>query len=209
MARKVFIFYGPPGAGKGTQAAKIAEEFGYVHFDSGKYIEKFINDPKNKNSAVAKRERAKFMSGKLCTTSWLVRIVSKEVKELDHKNQGIVFSGSPRTKEEAFGADGEKGGLVRLLGKLYGLENIFVFFLDIPVEESVKRNSKRGRPGLDEPAVIRVRYREYRKMTFPIAKEMKKFGLKVIHIDGSPSVSAITKEVKKNLRDLGVKPSNS
>ncbi len=209
MARKIFIFYGPPGAGKGTQAATIAETFGYVHFDSGKYIESVINDPKNKNSKVIQKERKNFISGKLCTPSWIAKIVSKEVKELNHKNQGIVFSGSPRTKEEAFGVDGKKGGLIRLFGKLYGLENVFVFFLDIPVEESVKRNSKRGRPSLDEPAVIRVRCREYKKLTFPIAKEMKKAGVKVIHIDGKPSPSVVRKEIKKHLSALGVKPSNS
>lgn len=209
--KKVFILYGPPGAGKGTQAERIAQTKGYVHFDSGKFIEKLINDPANLRSKIVKKQRELFLSGKLCDPKWIGAEVKKKIKEYSKKGRGLVFSGSPRTIEEAFKLKG--GGMIELLEKEYGQSNITVFFLDIPVVESVKRNSKRGRAGLDIPKVIRIRCREYKRLTLPIIKELKKRGIRVINIDGRPLPGKVSRdiasEIKKIFRCQRLKPTKT
>lgn len=201
MQKHVILFYGPPGAGKGTQAERIAAKYGFSHFDTGKHVEKLIHDEVLlKKSAVIRKQRALFMSGKLADSAWAGAEVKKQIKELASKGKSLVMSGSPRTMEEAFELKG--GGVADALIKNYSLENILIVFLVIPVSESVKRNSKRGRVGLDEPAVIRVRCREYAKRTLPVIKEMKRRGIKAVKIDGTPPRGEVERTVRKAVKDF-------
>jgi len=201
MQKHVILFYGPPGAGKGTQAEKVAAKYGFTHFDTGKHVEKLIRDEKLvKKSAVIRKQRELFLSGKLTDPAWAGAEVKKRIKELSAGGKSLVMSGSPRTMEEAFELKG--GGVADALIKNYGLENILIVFLVIPVSESVKRNSKRGRPGLDEPAVIRVRCREYAKRTLPVINAMKKRGIKAVKIDGTPPRGEVERSVRKAVKDF-------
>ncbi|MDD4931042.1 MAG: nucleoside monophosphate kinase [Candidatus Colwellbacteria bacterium] len=201
MTKKAVIFYGAPGAGKGTQAEMFAADKGYVHFDSGKYIEAKIRDPKFAGDPMVTKQRKLFLSGKLCDPKWIGGIVKDHIEKLVDHHEGLVFSGSPRTEREAFGARGDIG-VIPFLEDKYGKEDILVFLLEIPVAESVERNSKRGREGLDEPAVIRVRCREYKKLTLPILKELRKRRIKVVRLDGMPSPKAVHREVMKRFKEF-------
>lgn len=137
------ILFGPPGSGKGTQAQLLADKLHLFHFDTGKYIRDILYDPEFKNNAEIKRERQLNESGQLNTSSWVFKIVSKKIKEIDKINKGIVLSGSPRTFEEAFGQNGDSNGLMDILAKDYGKRNILIFILKIPAKESIKRNAHR------------------------------------------------------------------
>jgi adenylate kinase len=201
MSKKAVIFYGAPGAGKGTQAENLADIMGYIHFDSGKYIEAEINKPENQDDPIIKKQKKLFLGGKLCDPDWIGDIVKGHIRKFADHHDGLVFSGSPRTMKEAFGGKKDKG-VIGLLEEKYGAENIIVFLLEVPVAESVKRNSKRGRPGLDEPAVIRVRCREYKKLTLPIIKKIKEKKIKFVRIDGKPSAKAVSKEIMKKFKEF-------
>jgi len=198
--KKALLFYGPPGAGKGTQAKRIAESRRFVHFDSGKYIEKLIHDPTLQNDKNIKKQKQLFLSGKLCDPAWIGAEAKKRIKEISSAGESLVMSGNPRTIEEAFELEG--GGIVNTLQEEYGKENVLVIFINIPVDESVERNSKRGRPGLDEPDVIRVRYEEYKKLTVPIVEKMRIRGIKVIEIDGMPSPCEVSEDIEGKISDF-------
>jgi len=196
--KKALLFYGPPGAGKGTQAKSVAESRGFIHFDSGKYIEKLIHNPALQDDKNIQEQKKLFLSGKLCDPAWIGAEAKKRIREISFAGESLVMSGNPRTMKEAF--ELEEGGVVDTLIKEYGKENILVVFIDIPVEESVERNSKRGRPGLDEPDVIRVRCKEYKKLTAPVIEEMESRGIKVIEIDGMPSPREVSKNIEEKIR---------
>ncbi len=140
--KKAIILYGPPGSGKGTQAKLLADKFGFFHFDTGDFLRKIVHDPKLQKNKVIQRERRLNDEGKLQTSSFVLRFVSRRVKELIGLGQGIIFSGSPRTIYETFG-DKKARGLTEILSKGYGKNNIFIFTLDIPEKESIARNSER------------------------------------------------------------------
>src|SRR3989344_5922357 len=107
--KKVIIVYGPPGAGKWTQANLLAGKLGLIHFDTGKYLEQTVHDPENQNNPEIKKEKEIFDSGKLLTPSFVLKIISQKTKEVSKSSFGIVFSGSPRTLYEAFGDEKNQG----------------------------------------------------------------------------------------------------
>ena len=224
MMKQAVIIYGPPGSGKGTQAELLARKFGLVHFDTGRFIESVVHDKSADRDPVLRRERKLFDSGKLCTPAWVFRITSAAVRNIAGAGFGIVFSGSPRTEFEAFGSEKQEG-LVAILEKLYGKKNISVFSLAVKEQSSIRRNSSRfvcsvcGLPilarakekrcalcagpmrtrTLDNPAVIKVRLKEYEERTAPILKRMRKQGLHIFTINGEPLPYLVFRDIAKRL----------
>ena len=211
IVKKAVLFYGPPGSGKGTQAQFLVDRLGFTHFDTGKFIEAMVHDESLANDPIVKKERKLFFSGKLNTPKWVLEMVKTKIGELKDVSDGLVFSGSPRTEYEAFSTKKEKGVLEELIS-IYGKDNIVAFHIEIPVTESVKRNSLRGREGLDDPKIIRVRCKEYKERTTPIIKGIKQMGIRMYKIDGigtpkkiSASVFSAWKEYLKSLKPVKAK----
>lgn len=211
------IFYGPPGSGKGTQAKLLADKFGFFHFDTGDFLRRLIHNPQLQGNRVIQRERRLNDTGKLQTPSFVLRVVSRRVKELLRLGQKIIFSGSPRTLLEAVG-DSKRKGLIDILKDGYGKKNLFIFVLSIPEKVSIERNKDRlvcsvckasllGRKFAgkikfkkcpfcggkiikridDDKKVILTRLREYRERTELIFKELKARGYRIHKISGMPA----------------------
>ncbi len=222
-SNKAVIILGPPGAGKGTQARLAAQRWGFHDLDTGRLIERIVYDPKFGKSALVKRQRKNFESGKLCTPSWVLKITKEAIKRVHGTGSGLVMQGSPRTLFEAFGKSGNPG-LFDVLVKLYGKKNIFIFEITIPSRESILRNSRRlvcsvcdmpllrfyknskscpfcgGRllkRSLDKPEIIKVRLKEYETRTEPIFKELKKRRFRIHRVNGRPLPGAVFKNIEK------------
>ena len=215
------IIYGPPGAGKGTQAQLLADRFNLIHFDTGKYIEQLIHNPLFSNNPIIKKQRKLFETGFLAEPSWILKIIYNKTLNIFRAGFSIVFSGSPRTLFEAKG-DNKQEGLLVLFERLYGKKNILVFHLKVAPQTSIFRNSRRlvcpicgampikfkkiscpicgGRLKhrvLDKPETIKVRLKEYHERTEPIFKLMKSRGYKIIDINGEPLPFEVFKQIEK------------
>lgn len=218
------VIYGFPGSGKGTQANLIANAFGLVNFDTGRMLETLWYDPKRQKEALVQRERKLFEEGKLNTPSFVLNEVTKATKQIAKHGQGVVFSGSPRTMDEAV-------ALIPTLEKTYGEKNVFFFFLDVEPKDSIWRNSKRFictfcramlmakyypskkplhcpvcagtlyKRTLDRPDIIPKRIDEYNARTAPILSFLKKRGTKVMKLDGKPEPYKIFKKIEKRISD--------
>jgi len=232
MSKKAVIIYGPPGAGKGTQANLLAWRYNFVHFDTGKYLEQLVHDPEKQKDPVIKRERENFDRGVLTTPKFALKIISQKTKEISQAGFSVVFSGSPRTLYEAFGSKTEnrksRQGLIDLLEKEYGKNNIYLILLKIKPEIAILRNRKRlvcsvcgnavlynkdihehkvcslcggklKRRVVDDPKLFKVRIKEYKERTLPILMALKKRGYKIIEIDGRPMPYQVHSKIVKAL----------
>lgn len=223
MAKKAVVIYGPPGAGKGTQANLLAWTKGFIHFDTGKFLEQLVHDPDNQKDPEIAEARKQLDSGELVTPSFVLKITADESRRIGESNFGIAFSGSPRTMFEAFGDD-KNAGLISVLEKEYSRENIYFVHLVINPQKAILRNKNRrvcevcrtailytddnhshkncplcgGRlitRTVDNPEVLQTRIKEYEERTAPILQELKQRGYKIYEIDGLPAPHFVFKEL--------------
>ena len=124
------IMLGAPGAGKGTQAKRIAEKFGIPHISTGDIFRANI-----KNGTELGKEAKKYMDeGQLVPDELTVRLLLDRVKD-DDCSKGYVLDGFPRTIPQAKVLDSE---LTKLNEKVdYAID------VDVPDENIVKRMSGR------------------------------------------------------------------
>lgn len=222
---RAIIIYGPPGAGKGTQAELLSRLFQFVHFDTGRYLEHLYRSPAAKTDPILKREKKIFDTGVLNTPSFVLAIVSDATRRMARAGLDIAYSGSPRTLYEAFGDD-RREGLMHVLIKEYGKKNIAIIELDVPPKESTRRNGARyvcsicglprlaeakgkrcafcagplRRRSLDAPSVMATRLKEYKERTEPIFARMKKEKFRMHRLNGVGDPYRVFERVEKTLR---------
>ncbi len=94
--KKVFIFLGPPGSGKGTQTSKLAQRLNLPHVDTGSLLRENV-----KNGTPFGIEAKKYMDrGELVPIGIVQDIIAHRLKEADAKN-GYILDGFPRSLEQA------------------------------------------------------------------------------------------------------------
>jgi len=227
MSKQVIILFGPPGAGKGTQAELLSEKTGYYHLETSKILEKEFQDNSSKKTFqidgkvyTLGEEKDRWDKGLLCSPPFVVHLTLEKIKKLAREGKSIIFSGSPRTVYEA-----EKE--IPLLKKLYGEKNIKFLFLEIKPETTIFRNSHRRicqlirhsilftpetekltkcpldgsilirRKGLDDLETIKKRIEIFKEKTYPVIKFIEKQKIHLHEINGEQSVADVFKDVLK------------
>lgn len=100
MGSKDLILLGPPGAGKGTQATRIVEDYGLPHISTGDILRSAV-----KNKTEMGVEAKKYMdAGDLVPDSVVIGIVKERLQEPDTQN-GFLMDGFPRTIPQAEALD--------------------------------------------------------------------------------------------------------
>jgi adenylate kinase len=181
------ILFGPPGAGKGTQAKKLQDEYSIPHLSTGDIFRAAI---KNK-TPLGVKVKSILDSGELVPDQTVVDLVADELSN-DKYQDGYILDGFPRTvvQAKAFDAFLDKNN-----------DNLDAFIsLSVPEDELVKRILSRGEGRSDDTVEkIKTRLKVYRKETQPVIEHYKKQD-KVQEIDGTGSIDEIFDRIKAALQ---------
>lgn len=180
------IIFGPPGAGKGTQANLISEEYHIPHLSTGEIFRSAI---KNK-TPLGKEVQSILDAGDLVPDKAVVALVEEELKNSNYSN-GYVLDGFPRTVPQAEAFDSMLAKKDKALNALIQLE--------VPEDELINRILNRGEGRSDDtPKKVKNRLMLYRSETQPVLNYYKKQGL-VKSIDGVGSIDDIFGRIKDAL----------
>lgn len=172
------VLFGPPGAGKGTQAKLMEEKLGVPHLSTGDIFRSAI-----KNKTPLGVEVSKILeSGKLVPDETVVNLIGETINQSVYQ-EGYILDGFPRTVPQAEAFD-------NLLEKNQKQLDAFIS-LEVPEDELIKRISSRGEGRSDDtPEKIKVRLDVYNEETAPVMKHYKEKGL-YHKIDGVGTVEEI------------------
>lgn len=153
------ILFGPPGSGKGTQAAKMIDKYGLVHISTGDLFRYEMGN----NTPLGLEAKSYMAKGELVPDSVTIGMLRNKV-EAHPDAAGFIFDGVPRTIPQAEALDAmlaEKGSSVHAL-----------IALQCDDEEIVQRIKKRGetsgRPDDNDEDIIRNRIQVYKNETTPV-----------------------------------------
>jgi len=176
------VLFGPPGAGKGTQASLLKEKYGLVHISTG---DVFRFNIKN-NTELGVLAKSFMDKGDLVPDEITINMLKAEVdKNTDAK--GFIFDGFPRTESQAKALDeflAEKGEEISGMVALEVSEDLLVARL-------LKRGETSGRPDDQDESKIRNRFNEYETKT-AILQEYYENKNKYFGVDGVGNIEEIT-----------------
>ena len=184
------IFFGPPGAGKGTQAKIISEYLNVSHLSTGDILRKKLLE----NDSLANELKKIMASGNLVSDDILNSIVSSRLSK--ESDRGFILDGYPRTlKQSEF--------LNNFLSNIsYSINFIFNIQIDFKTlkHRILLRSSEEDRDD-DNIDVIQTRYKEYLNSTQKVSDFYKNKYNTIFHeIDGSLQIEEITKKIKQILK---------
>ncbi|MFY9124306.1 MAG: adenylate kinase [Bacteroidales bacterium] len=179
------VLFGPLGSGKGTQAKKIADKYGFIHFSTGELLREEIR----KQTKIGKKIKSIVNSGALVPDDIMEEIVENFLKE-NCNTKGIIFDGFPRTLRQAKMPDEEL--------EKYNLLLDLIIKLDVP-EEIIKshllyRAQKEGRTD-DNEAIISKRLKYYYRDTLPVLDYYKQTNKNIVSICGHRDVDIVFNDI--------------
>lgn len=183
------IIVGPPGAGKGTQASRIAASFGIPAISTGDIFRANIKN----ETDLGKQVKDILSSGGYVTDEVTNAIVRDRLHE-DDAAQGFLLDGYPRTLAQVDALD------AMLADDGHALDAVLELTVDeeAVVQRLIKRAEIEGRSD-DTERVIRERQAIYRKETAPLAELYGQRGL-LVQVDGMGEVDEVTTRIEEALR---------
>lgn len=187
------ILFGPPGAGKGTQSAKIIEKYSLIHIATGDLFRKHLKE----GTPLGNLAKDYMSKGNLVPDQVVIDMVDDKIKTNDNVS-GIIFDGFPRTIPQA-------QALEKLLSSKKTSINVLIELV-VPEDELRKRLAdralKENRPDDAKPEVIENRIVVYKGETAAVADYYKNLGKysSVVGVGEIETIfSNICREIDKSL----------
>lgn len=179
------VLFGPPGAGKGTQAKFLEQRYGIRQLSTGDMLREAIS----KQTPLGVEAKAYMNRGELVPDEKVVAIIN-ECLDTHQEAKGFIFDGFPRTRRQAEQLDA--------MLSARGMQIDAMLLLEVPKDELLKRIMIRGRASGraddQDESIILNRIRVYEEQTRPVAEFYKAQG-KLREVDGVGAVSAITERL--------------
>jgi len=172
------LFIGPPGAGKGTQASRVAERLGIPHISTG---EMFRDNVAN-GTVLGQKVEAIMAAGDYVPDEITIAMLADRVR-LPDAASGYILDGFPRTLPQVDALDG-------LIG-VDGLDRVVVF--DVDEEELASRMMSRGRADDTHEAIL-TRFKVYSEQTQPLLDVYSGRGM-TVHVNGMGEMDEITDRI--------------
>ena len=203
------VLLGAPGAGKGTQAAKLVEEFATPHISTGDMLRAAVKA----GTPLGKKAKSYMDAGELVPDDVIIGLVTERLQDADTE-KGFILDGFPRTSAQAVALDAELSKLGRPLDA--------ALLVDVDPEVIVKRLTSRRMcrdcnyigsvadaacPACggemyqrddDNEATVRNRLDVYEKSTAPLIDYYRGCDL-LVSIDGDRDPNVVYADVKKAL----------
>jgi adenylate kinase len=184
------VIFGPPGAGKGTQAKRLEQEYNFKQLSTGDMLRAEIAA----ESELGERVKSILDAGELVSDDIMVQMIANRIRQTDCA-EGFILDGFPRTLEQAKALD------KMLENKGTHIDHVLVLTVD---EDALfTRIAKRaeetgGARSDDNEDILRDRLNVYRNQTAPILPYYDE--TKNVHrIDGMQSINTVATEIDKAL----------
>jgi adenylate kinase len=175
------VLFGPPGSGKGTQAAKLVEKYNLVHISTGNLFRR----EKKMISPIWQEVQSYIDKGALAPDSITFRLLKAEMDKTPDA-VGYILDGFPRNVNQAASLDdfmATQGTAVTLLVELIVADQEVI-------NRITSRGKIEGRKDDQDPAIVQNRIDVYKSQTAPVAGHYDKVG-KTKRIDGIGSIDEI------------------
>ena len=184
------ILFGPPGAGKGTQAKMLIDKFDLVQISTGD----MLRDEVNSQSELGKSAKSIMDRGDLVSDNIIMAMIEKRIQMSDCNN-GFILDGFPRTLKQAVELD-------QLLDNFkINIKNVIEILVDenLLLERINKRSTENKNTRNDDNSVtLKNRIKIYQKDTMPVIEYYRNLN-KLNTIDGMQSIEKVFQGILKIL----------
>ena len=188
------LLLGPQGSGKGTQAKRIAAEYGIPHIATGDILREAMAD----GTPLGIRVKPIYDAGELVPDDLMIDLIRERLGE-DDAREGFVLDGFPRTMVQSEALDA--------MLKEIGRELDVVFELQIPdeicIQRLLKRAAEEGRID-DTPDAIATRLRRYHEETEPLVEHYRATG-NLVGIHADRPINEVFSEIQRALEQVAVR----
>ena len=185
------LILGPQGSGKGTQAKRIAVEYGVAHVATGDMFRAAIAA----GTTLGLQVQPLLASGQLVPDDLTIGLIRARLQE-DDAFDGFVLDGFPRTMAQAEVLDAMLAGIGRRLDVVLEL----LIAEEICVERMLGRAREEGR-GDDMPDVIAARLEVYRRETVPVVEHYRATG-RLVGIRAERTPDEVFAEIQDTLEQV-------
>ena len=184
------ILFGPPAAGKGTQAKRLVTQRGMVQLSTGD----MLRAARSSGSELGKKVAAIMDSGSLVSDEIVIALIEERLPEAEAAG-GAIFDGFPRTVAQAEALD------AMLAKRGQGIDRVVRLKVDDEalVSRIAKRFEAEGRAD-DNPEAFKTRLTAYNTQTAPLLPFYKAQG-KLVEVDGMDSIEAVAKSIDAALQE--------
>ena len=185
------ILFGPPAAGKGTQAKRLVEQRGMVQLSTGDMLREAIAS----GSELGKQCQEIMSRGGLIADDIVIALIAARLKEAEEAG-GAIFDGFPRTIAQAEALD------AMLAGRGARIDTVVRLLVDEPalLSRVTGRFEEQGRPD-DNPETFKTRLAAYNAQTAPLLPYYEAQG-KLNVVDGMGSPDTVSQAIQASLETV-------